>query len=167
MRKLHGTDVSSSAIYTAAFPVYGGHPDAASVVANIGANATILWPNTQVVLQPNTGQVAVYSHGTLEQQFEALNTPADTGQQPGQFVQVAQQDIRDDASAVLPESMGVPIYKLLEIGSVVVGLLSAASIVLWLLVDTPLVHPAVSLMLLVASPLGYLMGRAARKQLLG
>jgi len=64
----------------------------------------------------------------------------------------------------LPET-GIPVHRVLHMGSLLVAVSSAASLVLWLFVDITLAHPAAALLALCASPFVYLMGNAAKRQI--
>ena len=60
---------------------------------------------------------------------------------------------------------GVPLYRLLEVGSAILATLSAVSLATWVYQDIPLVHPLAAAMCLLASPFFFLMGRVARAEL--
>lgn len=60
---------------------------------------------------------------------------------------------------------GVSLPTLVQLGGLFVGAACIASLVIWLLGLTPPVNPFVSLLLLVASPFFFIMGRLARREL--
>lgn len=108
---------------------------------------------------PPPGQVAVYdlSLGAPDSVQPRLQPAiADTSNVPAR-----NQESTED----VPEPIGVPVYRLLERGALALFLICLAAAIVWLGGDTILLHPAVSLFGIVASPFVYLMGRAARHEL--
>lgn len=61
-----------------------------------------------------------------------------------------------------PELKGIPIYRILEAGAIIIALLSCMSLGIWVVQDIPLIHPVFAVLALVGAPFVYLMGRAAR-----
>lgn len=71
----------------------------------------------------------------------------------------------DTSSAVENDGYeGIPLYRLLEVGSSILAILSIVSLTTWVYQDVPLVHPLAALLCLVASPFLFLMGRKARAE---
>lgn len=67
-------------------------------------------------------------------------------------------------STNVPSHQGVPLYSILESGSIVFAILCLLSLSIWLSQNIPLINPFIAILGLIASPFFYWMGRVLRKK---
>ncbi|SRR6266545_942999 len=89
--------------------------------------------------------------------YEELDTPP----HDKEFVIVSPTG-QNENQTKQPELKGIPIYRILEVGAIIIALLSSMSLGIWVVQDIPLLHPVFAVLALVSAPFVYLMGRAAR-----
>jgi len=71
-------------------------------------------------------------------------------------------EIQKELPHLQTQTKSVPLHLLLEVGSLIVGAISIGSIAIWLSGHIPLLNPFASMLILLATPFFFSMGRIAR-----
>ena len=119
------------------------------------------WSKTQgktLILNPQPKQK---HYGGYDPDSFFFDDEPDTLPHDKQFVLVSLAG-KNPSPITQPELKGIPIYRILEVGAIVIALLSCMSLSIWVVQDIPLIHPVFAVLALVGAPFVYLMGRAAK-----